>query len=552
MVSHALDAFGVWHWAYDRQQDRLTLSEGLRAQFDQIDWNRGSTRLAAWLDTIHPDDRDGIRGILTDPAGPGDALRFEFRLIDGSGRWVWFESRGRVAQRDQAGHCSISEGIVQDVSRFRRQDNFLSSQQAFNRINVEVHDVAGFSEAVLRAVLELPELDAGGFYCRDAEGGYLLVAQSGLSPGFVAYASQVPPGSERALKIEQGQRFCSCLDGGPGCPDVDMIRTSRLREEGFASLIVLPILVGGGVSACMTLVSRTVRRQTEDTVRFLEGIADQCGHALDRSIARQQADIHRRNLDELFQTMNDFVFVVDTEGRILQFNGAVRKRLGHDERIIGCSILGLHPSRTREEARAVLGEILAGERATCAVPLLDADGNEIQVDTRVVPVSWDGQPALLGISRDISALIAAREELERRERYQRAVLDNFPFMVWLKDRDGRYLAVNEPFAQGCGLSAAEIAGKTDADIWSSDLAERYRADDLDVLRTGLPKNVEEPLAGSGRDGWVETFRSPITLGGRVIGTVGFARIERGALAGDARRDRRRHPGCRQSRKRAVG
>ena len=119
---------------------------------------------------------------------------------------------------------------------------------------------------------------------------------------------------------------------------------------------------------------------------------------------------------------------------------------------------------------------------------------------------------------------SAGSALTEHDRYQRAVLDNFPFMVWLKDNDSRFLAVNRPFAETCKRTSAEdLVGLTDLDIWPRDLADAYRADDREVLASGRPKQVEEPIETPDGRRWFETYKSPVELDGRIIGTVGFAR-----------------------------
>ena len=116
------------------------------------------------------------------------------------------------------------------------------------------------------------------------------------------------------------------------------------------------------------------------------------------------------------------------------------------------------------------------------------------------------------------------QELIRREHYQRALLDNFPFMVWLKDKESRFLACNEFFSKVVGAkNAQELVGKTDMDFFPEHGAG-YIQDDLEVLATGTHKTVVEPIRHSnGQVNWAETYKSPVTIDGEVIGTVGFAR-----------------------------
>ncbi|HOF04670.1 MAG TPA: PAS domain S-box protein [Syntrophales bacterium] len=138
---------------------------------------------------------------------------------------------------------------------------------------------------------------------------------------------------------------------------------------------------------------------------------------------------------------------------------------------------------------------------------------------------WGGETYVFGICQDISAQKLAEESLRNRESYLSSIIENQPGLVWLKDRQGKYLAVNEIYAQACGVGAAkDLVGRTDAAIWPAELAEKYRRDDLRVMETGKPLIVEEQVLIRGEMTWVETFKTPVYDGqGNVIGTTGYAR-----------------------------
>lgn len=160
-------------------------------------------------------------------------------------------------------------------------------------------------------------------------------------------------------------------------------------------------------------------------------------------------------------------------------------------------------------------------------PQTTPDGRTIWLRTSKVPLrNASGQViGVLGVYDDITERKNAELALQQHDRYQRALLDNFPFAVWLKDTESRFLAVNDQFANLFGVqSTNDLVGKNDFDIAPDELAEGYRADDRAVLASGQSKNVEEEIIdGNGVCKWFETYKSPVELDGKLLGTVGFAR-----------------------------
>jgi len=129
-----------------------------------------------------------------------------------------------------------------------------------------------------------------------------------------------------------------------------------------------------------------------------------------------------------------------------------------------------------------------------------------------------------GFNHLIETVRKSQDALRQREYYERALLDNFPFLVWLKDADSRFLAVNQPYATACGqTSASRLVGQTDFDFWPHDLATTYRAEDRAVVESGCPIADEEAVEIDGQRTWFETYRSPVSVDGQIIGIVGFSR-----------------------------
>jgi diguanylate cyclase (GGDEF)-like protein/PAS domain S-box-containing protein len=116
--------------------------------------------------------------------------------------------------------------------------------------------------------------------------------------------------------------------------------------------------------------------------------------------------------------------------------------------------------------------------------------------------------------------------LRQKEGYQRALLDNFPFMVWLKDKQSNYLVVNQVLAKALGeQDPSKMVGKSDFDYSPKEIAEGYQRDDRLVLASNQRKTLEEALIDHlGVRRWLETFKAPVVdENGEQLGTVGFAR-----------------------------
>lgn len=104
-----------------------------------------------------------------------------------------------------------------------------------------------------------------------------------------------------------------------------------------------------------------------------------------------------------------------------------------------------------------------------------------------------------------------------------AILDNSPYIAWLKDVHGRYLRINKRFVEYSGRNAKDIFGKTDFDLWPKAYAEKYLYDDAEVIASRKPKHVEEQATDGKTIHWMETVKTPVfDANGNLTATTGFA------------------------------
>jgi PAS domain S-box-containing protein len=102
------------------------------------------------------------------------------------------------------------------------------------------------------------------------------------------------------------------------------------------------------------------------------------------------------------------------------------------------------------------------------------------------------------VQEQTAQLLSANERLtneiaERRKSHEflKAVTENTPAVIYVKDLEGRYLMINPRFAEIFQLDPASVIGKTDHDIFPEDAADAFRAMDQRVARADTALTEEE-------------------------------------------------------------
>ncbi len=318
--------------------------------------------------------------------------------------------------------------------------------------------------SMLKIALRAPELDCGGIYAADyGSGDFLLAAHQGLSAHFVEEVERYKADSGQLALIRAGQVVCSCRQGNEQCTDLNLINQTRLTNEGIHCLLLLPIVVDGQPIACINLAGKRARNISHATLLASQSLTRLFAQTLARLEAQEEAKRQQDNLNGLFNTLLDFFFVLDLQGNILHHNNAVSNLLGYAPgSLLGKPIVTLHPPESQNFARQVVAEMIAGTRSNCPLPILRSDGSCIMVETRIVMGLWNGQPAMFGISQDISERLKA----EQGQRLAASVFDNAHEGIMVTDPHGIIVEVNSTFSELTGYSHDEAVGQN-ADLLKS-------------------------------------------------------------------------------------
>ena len=133
---------------------------------------------------------------------------------------------------------------------------------------------------------------------------------------------------------------------------------------------------------------------------------------------------------------------------------------------------------------------------------------------------------LVGLSRDITELKATRAVANERVSLQ-ALIDFLPDNLWIKDVNSRFVIANKVTASRMGYEgAADLIGKSDLELLSPDIAEKFFADEQTIVRTGRPMiDMEECVFGaSGEKTWILTTKVPLRNDqNEIFGVAGISR-----------------------------
>lgn len=115
----------------------------------------------------------------------------------------------------------------------------------------------------------------------------------------------------------------------------------------------------------------------------------------------------------------------------------------------------------------------------------------------------------------------AEEKLRASEAMFRTLVESLPQRIFVKDGNLVYLSCNEHYARELGVAKEVIAGKTDFDLLAPEIGEKYRQDDLHVLRSSTIVEFEEKRGHGPDQTFSHVVRAPFRNdAGQIVGVLG--------------------------------
>lgn len=106
----------------------------------------------------------------------------------------------------------------------------------------------------------------------------------------------------------------------------------------------------------------------------------------------------------------------------------------------------------------------------------------------------DGFPHLLAATAvDISHRKQAAKELRASQEQLQSIIDNAPAVIYLKDKQGKYILVNRQYETLFHTTKKAMIGKTDNDIFPREISDLLIKNDLKVIEAVMPLEFEENI-----------------------------------------------------------
>ena len=251
--------------------------------------------------------------------------------------------------------------------------------------------------------------------------------------------------------------------------------------------------------------------------------------------AREELERTEEQTRLILESIGEGVFGVDLEGRVSFANSKALQLLRYEtDELIGAKVHDLIHHSHADGSPYPVEECPMWRASSKGVTSRIEDEVLWRKDGSQFPVEYSATPIRRG-SEIIGSVIAFNDETERREsqelikrqeRQLRAIIDNIPLVIILKDKHGRHLTVNNYYEVATGVAPDIVVGKTDDEFLPPEVAQTIMDMDKEILTSGEPYTFEEQVPNP--DGTLHdylTTKAPVLDASGEVDTLVIAALD---------------------------
>lgn len=445
------------------------------------------------LEFVHPDDRDITNQAIAKLAGQQKVVNFLNRYLCRDGTYKWLEWRSAPVN-------NTIYAAAQDITDRRIiESTLIGKNNILDAISYAATNLmTSLSDETIQEVLSRFGKAVGATRSYIFTHSYAPDGRSLVSIRYEWVKEGIPPQADNPVLqdvdwVNQGyKRWAEDLKKGRtiyGNPHNFPVEEQQfLLENRVNSMAIIPIFSHKEFFGFLGFTDRADGQEWDDVeLETLGAAAGLLGAAFERRKAEEEIKIRGDNLQAFFDTIEDFLFVINRDWVIEQVNGTVIRRLRYEKNeLVGKSAFIIHPPSRYKDVEEIQKEILRGNCEFCQIPLITKDGKIIQVETKIISGTWNGNPVLFVVSKDITEISLSEEK------FSKAFQASGSLMAILSVTGG-YIDVNRSFLDVLGYKQEEVIGKMAADLDLSFHNEDREAIWSEVKRTGSIRNKKIQL-----------------------------------------------------------
>ncbi len=346
-------------------------------------------------DIIHPSDLQRVRDEVERASMEGFSdFSQEYRILTKSDEIRWIDER-TLLHYDENGMVDYLQGIIVDITERKHANNFMRTECDLDNVLGETAGLEDTFEKLLDFILEAKAIDSGIIYMVDQiTGDFNAVAYRNFSEKFVASLSHFGSNTLVARLFTTGYPVYKYF-----AEIKTMLRGEERDPEGLQAMAFIPVKFNDKMVAAIVLASHTELEIPASSRNLIETVANQVGIMINRMKNDSGSQKSKSNLNSLLDALDEIVFIMDTDGRILHVNEALVRSLKYSEKDLEMKdFLMLYPEDQEDDILSSLDEIMADKSSTCEIPLLSKEGILVPVRSKFKISEWGGQDVLIAIS----------------------------------------------------------------------------------------------------------------------------------------------------------
>ena len=438
----------IGHWDYEPHEDSLTWSDELYSILE-IDKDAGPLSIEAFIERIHPEDRDTIRGQIE----KGEGYRSEYRIVMDNGSVKHIREEVLIV-RQEDDKILITKGTAQDITKQKQTQEALreSEQKCRQLLN---HAPAGIYEVDF---VKQKFVNVNDVMCEYS--GYTREEMLSMSPSDILTEDSKRLFSERFAKLFAGEPVTETVE----------FKTQAKDGREFWVLLNSNFLYENGKPKGATVVVHDIT---------------------DRKVAEEALRERDERYTALFDRSLDCIYIHDFEGNFIDANPAALKLFGYTkEEILSLNFASLLSQDQMSLALQTLEEIKKDSFQTDVTEfkITTKNGDQIYIETKASLLYHDGEPyAIQGIGRDTTDRKRAEEALQESEEKARQYLDIAGVAFVALDNEGNITLINKRGLEILGYQRGELLGKN---WFKTCLPDRFQKDVLDVYHQLIRGEIE--------------------------------------------------------------